>query len=62
MMLKYDCCMHARKCCMIYGELGGHTLYLIQTLAKAAVYWLKLVELPYDRLPKAAYVTTKIMK
>ena len=44
---------------MMYGELGRHPLY-INTLVKAAKYWLKLVELPYGRLSKAAYGTLNI--
>ena len=37
---------------MIYGELGRYPLY-INTVIKAVKYWLKLVELPDNRLPKA---------
>ena len=40
---------------MIYGELGRYPLY-INTAVK---YWLKLVDLPGNRLPKAAYETVK---
>ena len=43
---------------MIYGELGRYPLY-INTVIKAVTYWLKLVELPDNRLPKAAYETVQ---
>ena len=43
---------------MIYGELGRYPLY-INTVIKAVTYWLKLVELPDNRQPKAAYETVQ---
>ena len=43
---------------LIYGELCRYPLY-INMLTKAVKYWLKLVELPHNRLPKAAYETVK---
>ena len=39
-------------------ELGRHPLYV--KAVKSVKYWLKLVELAYGRLPKAAYETLKI--
>ena len=33
----------------------------MNTLVKAGKYWLNLVELPYSKLPKAAYKTLKVM-
>ena len=40
----------------IYGELGRNPL---NTIMNSVKYWLKLVELPDNRLPKAAYETVK---
>ena len=34
---------------------------IMNTLVKAGKYWLNLVELPYSKLPKAAYKTLKVM-
>ena len=45
---------------MIYGELCRYPLY-INTVMKAVKYWLKLVELLDNRLPKAAYETVNIL-
>ena len=43
---------------MIYGELGRYPLY-INTIMKLVKYWLKLVDIPDDRLPKAVYQPVK---
>ena len=43
---------------MIYGELGRYPLY-INTVKKSVKYRLKLVEMPSNRLPKAAHKTVK---
>lgn len=39
---------------MIYGELGRHPLF-INSLMKAIKYWLKLLEMPSHRIPRAIY-------
>ena len=43
---------------MIYGELGRYPLY-INTVTKSVKCCLRLVEIPDNRLPKAAYETVK---
>lgn len=45
---------------MIYGELGRYPLF-VNTFIQAVKYWLKILEMPSERLPKAAYDTLKSM-
>lgn len=45
---------------LVLGELGRYPLY-INTIIKAIKFWLRLVTLDDDRLPKAAYETSKVL-
>ena len=61
--LKNVTCMHARKPYLLqntkHNDLQRARELYINTVMEAVKNWLKLVELPDNRLPKAAYETVK---
>lgn len=43
---------------LVYGELGRYPLY-VDSVVRTVKYWLKILELPQERLPRLAYEKEK---